>query len=266
MCYTEQNTRAEVSDSLKLRTISVPAPMKLNIAVCADFHSVNRPMPVEKALGMLRDAAPDLILFPGDIFSDTGRRSVTDCFNRKGLALLEGAARIAPCFFSPGNHEMGFSGENRAVLEKAGVTVLCDAFVHRGGLVIGGYSSGYLRPKSAYREPPAPDPAFPARFAEEEGYHILLCHHPEYWSKYVAGRGIELTAAGHAHGGQWRIFGRGVYAPGQGLFPKYTSGLYGTGGELLAVSRGMTNSVPWIPRFFNPCEILLLALSPEAAP
>ena len=72
--------------------------------------------------------------------------------------------------------------------------------------------------------------------------------------------------AGHAHGGQWRFFGRGIYAPGQGLFPKYTSGLYREGGEILAVSRGMTNSVRWIPRFFDPCEILVLALSPEASP
>ncbi|MBQ3816071.1 MAG: metallophosphoesterase, partial [Clostridia bacterium] len=58
------------------------------------------------------------------------------------------------------------------------------------------------------------------------GFHILLCHHPEYWEPLVHGRRIELTVSGHAHGGQWRIFGRGVYAPGQGLFPRYTSGLY----------------------------------------
>jgi len=264
LCYTEQN-RDEVSDPLKLRTISVPTPVRLKLAVCADFHSANRHMPIENALKLLELAAPDLILFPGDIFSDTGRSGVGDCFNRNGLKLMEGAVRLAPCFFSPGNHEMGFSAENRAVLEKLGIAVLSDEFVRRGDLVIGGYASGYLRPKSAYRNAPGPEPDFPARFAGEGGYHILLCHHPEYWAKNVAGHGIELTVAGHAHGGQWRIFGRGVYAPGQGLFPKYTSGLYRSGNEVLAVSRGMTNSVPWIPRFFNPCEILLLALSPEAA-
>lgn len=161
---------------------------------------------------------------------------------------------------------MGLSAENRRVLEEAGIRVLDNEFVRAGALCIGGLSSGYLRPKSRYENPPAPDADFPARFAREEGYHILLCHHPEYWMPYIAGRGIELTAAGHAHGGQWRVFGRGIYAPGQGFFPRYTSGLYRQGSDTLAVSRGMTNSVRWVPRFFNPCEILLLDLSPEAAP
>ena len=28
------------------------------------------------------------------------------------------------------------------------------------------------------------------------------------------------------HGGQWRIFKKGVFAPGQGAFPKYSKGIY----------------------------------------
>ena len=266
MCYTEQNHNPEVRVSLKVRTLPVPAPVRMKIAVCADFHSVNRPMPVDRALELLRAARPDLILFPGDIFTDTGSAGVGDCFNQNGLDLLRGAAGIAPCFFTPGNHEMGFGADNRRVLAAAGIRVLDNEFVRAGSLTVGGLSSGYLRPKSRYDTPPEPDTDFPTRFAAEEGYHILLCHHPEYWKSWVAGRGIELTVAGHAHGGQWRFFGRGVFAPGQGLFPRYTDGLYREGNEILAVSRGMTNSVRWIPRFFNPCEILMLALSPEGSP
>ena len=266
MCYTEQNRRPEVQVSLKIRTLHVPAPVRLKLAVCADFHSVNRPMPVDRALELLHSARPDLILFPGDIFSDTGSAGVGECFNINGLELMRGAAGIAPCFFSPGNHEMGLSADNRRNLEAAGIRVLDNEFVRAGALTIGGLSSGYLRAKSRYETPPVPDTDFPARFAAEEGYHILLCHHPEYWKSFVAGRGIELTVAGHAHGGQWRLFGRGIFAPGQGLFPKYTDGLYREGREILAVSRGMTNSVRWIPRFFNPCEILMLALEPEGSP
>ncbi len=250
---------------MKLRSLPVPAPLKKKIAVCADFHSVNRRMPVDKALSLLASASPDLILFPGDIFSLIGKKDVRECFNENGFSLLKGAAGLAPCFFSPGNHECGISPENRSAIEALGVTVLDNEFVKRGELVIGGLSSGYRLPKSAFSSPPDPEPEFLGPFAETPGYHILLCHHPEYWPRFVCGRGIELTAAGHAHGGQWRIFGRGVFAPGQGLFPRYTSGIYGQGEDLLAVSRGMTNSVPWIPRFFNPCEILLLSLSPEAS-
>ena len=84
---------------------------------------------------------------------------------------------------------------------------------------------------------------------------LLLCHHPEYYPDYIRGTDIELTVSGHAHGGQWSIFGRGVFAPGQGLFPKYTAGVY-DGGRLV-VSRGVTNTVR-IPRFFNPTEIVVI--------
>ena len=248
---------------LKIRSLSVPAPVRAKIAVCADFHSVNRPMPVELALSLLAAAGPDLILFPGDVFSDLRGGGVRDPYNENGFRLVSGAARIAPCFFSPGNHEMGVSRENRRLLEEAGCTVLDNESVRRGDLTIGGLSSAYAGPKSGYRTPPEPNADFPARFAEEPGYRILLCHHPEYWRRTVVGRGIELTVAGHAHGGQWRIFGRGVYAPGQGLFPHYSSGLYRDSAQILAVSRGMTTSGRFVPRFFNPCEILLLTLAPE---
>ncbi len=247
-----------------LRTIPVSAPHRARIAVCADFHSVNRPMPVERALRLLRDASPDMILFPGDLFSDTGRSGLRDCFNQNGLALIEGAAGIAPGFFTTGNHEMGLSEENRRILEDAGIRVLMNESVRMGPFTVGGLASGFERPQPSRVPSPPPDTDFVARFSEEEGYHVLLCHHPEYWPLYIAGRGIELTAAGHAHGGQWRFFGRGIFAPGQGFLPRYTSGLYRQDSSALAVSRGMTNSVRWVPRLFNPCEILLLDLSPEA--
>ena len=173
---------------------------------------------------------------------------------------------MAPCFFSPGNHECGISAENRRLLESLGVTVLDNEFTVRDGLVLGGLSSGYVRPKSSFKSPPEPDGGFLAAFAAVPGYHILLCHHPEYWPRFIRGRGIELTAAGHAHGGQWRFFGRGVWSPGQGFFPAYADGLYREGNEFLAVSRGMANTVRFVPRFFNPCEILLLELGGTDVP
>ena len=52
-------------------------------------------------------------------------------------------------------------------------------------------------------------------FAGEDGYKILLCHHPEYWSlrdPMLRDKRIDLVLSGHAHGGQWRICGRGLFA------------------------------------------------------
>jgi hypothetical protein len=69
-------------------------------------------------------------------------------------------------------------------------------------------------------------------------------------------RKIDLTVSGHAHGGQWSLFGRGLFAPDQGLFPKYTRGVHE---GRLVVSRGLSNSIR-LPRIFTPTELLYLTV------
>jgi predicted MPP superfamily phosphohydrolase len=99
-----------------------------------------------------------------------------------------------------------------------------------------------------------PDLEFLEAFSRLSEPKVLLCHHPEYYEPYVKNLPIELTLSGHAHGGQWRFFGRGVYAPGQGLFPKYTSGIHD--GRFI-ISRGLKRTlIP--PRIFNPTEIVII--------
>ncbi|MCD8218479.1 MAG: hypothetical protein LUD01_10685 [Clostridiales bacterium] len=94
---------------------------------------------------------------------------------------------------------------------------------------------------------------------------ILICHHPDYYIRYIKGTArdtFDLVVAGHTHGGQWRVFSAGgkkrgipVFAPGQGLFPKYAYGRYGK----MIVSSGVSNTTE-IPRFGNPCEVVMLQL------
>ena len=115
------------------------------------------------------------------------------------------------------------------------------------------------RPRDIGRYPT--DSSWLDDFAGEDGYKILLCHHPEYWSlrePMLRDKRIDLVLSGHAHGGQWRILGRGVYAPGQGILPKYTSGVhYGPYGSLI-VSRGLDNPYRKLPRWGNPCEVIFI--------
>ena len=95
------------------------------------------------------------------------------------------------------------------------------------------------------------------------GYRILLCHHPEYYPRYLKGRDIPLILSGHAHGGQIRIFGQGLYAPDQGILPRLTDGV--KDGRLV-ISRGLANRQR-VSRLFNPTEIVYVSggqLAPQA--
>ena len=98
-------------------------------------------------------------------------------------------------------------------------------------------------------------------FVKVPRYRILLSHHPEYWcleEPMLSNRNIDLVLSGHAHGGQFRLFGQGFFAPGQGWFPKYTSGIHhGKHGRMI-ISKGMANTVKFAPRLFNPTEVVYI--------
>ena len=93
---------------------------------------------------------------------------------------------------------------------------------------------------------------------EDDGaVDILLCHFPDKL-RIFAENGVPLTFCGHTHGGQFRIplLDIALYAPGQGWFPEYTTGLYEQDGSYMIVSRGLGNSsFPF--RIHNPPEVVV---------
>ena len=215
----------------------------LRFAVCSDLHS-------DTFDNVLDDFSHcDAVLIPGDLV-DRHRRN-----NENALRFLETVPEIAPVFYSVGNHERKFK-RREAYMQKVAeskVVLLDNESTDFHGVRIGGLSSSWDR---------RPDMAFLSRFEKESGYRLLLCHHPEMYRDYVSGRDVDLTLCGHAHGGQIQFFGRGLYAPGQGLFPKITHGLH-DGGKML-ISRGMTNGAkPRVPRINNPCELIIINLEKE---
>ena len=214
----------------------------LRLAVASDLHSDSFDDVLEEF------SRCDAVLIPGDLV-DRHRRN-----NENAYRFLDIVPEIVPVFYSVGNHERKFK-RREAYMQKVAesrVVLLDNESTDFHGVRIGGLSS-------AWEEP---DLAFLDRFEKEDGYRLLLCHHPEVWRDYVDGREIDLTLCGHAHGGQMQFFGRGLYAPGQGVFPKLTHGLHG-GGRML-ISRGMTNSAkPRFPRINNPCELIILNLETD---
>ena len=145
-------------------------------------------------------------------------------------------------YYVTGNHEARAPEAAQALLDgltRAGVTVLRSEAVD---LQEGGESIRLIG---------VDDPSFGGEAnldatleaLSSDDFTILLAHRPEKIDEY-AKWGIDLVLSGHAHGGQIRIPGiGGVYAPGQGFFPKYTSGEYAVGGTTMIVSRGLGNSV-----------------------
>ena len=213
----------------------------LTLAVVSDLHNG----PYADVLPHLQGC--DAILIPGDLIDRHGGGY------ERGLQFLDAAIPIAPVFYAIGNHEWrhpDFAAYWPQVLARD-VTILDDCYVAYGGIALGGLSSR-KRPKE-----PVP---FVMDMARAEEFRLLMCHHPEYFRRHVLPHDIDLTLAGHAHGGQVRLGTQGVYAPGQGLFPRLTSGFY-FGGRLL-VSRGMTNAT-WAPRIHCGCELIILHLEGE---
>ena len=94
------------------------------------------------------------------------------------------------------------------------------------------------------------------RLESLEGLKIVLSHYPEIFEAEYSKYNFHIMFSGHAHGGQFRIpiIKRGLIAPGQGFFPKYTEGMHGNKNKLI-ISRGLGNSTK-ITRLFNRPEIV----------
>lgn len=224
--------------SLCISSAKLTSPVR--IALAADLHSADPAPALEKLYGI----KPDVTVVAGDLFDSPGDDP------QNALAFLRGAASVSRVIYTMGNHECG-GGKWIEDLDipSTGAVCLENDSLRVGEIVFGGY-----------RDASGGD-AFALDFARQPGFKALICHRPERYGRYLRGLDIDLILSGHAHGGQIGFFGRGLYAPGQGLFPKYVRGIYD---GRLVVSRGLTNSVP-VPRLFNPTELICLDLIPKNA-
>ena len=184
------------------------------------------------------------------------------------LPFLSACCGIAPTYLSLGNHELYLTEEDLALIADTGVVVLDNEWrAVTADLLIGGLTSGYVMRQRAHlsshrltasTERDIVSTSWLSDFAAQPGFKILLSHHPEYYP--LVPSKVNLILSGHAHGGQWRFYDpfkriwRGVLAPGQGWFPKWTKGVYD--GKLV-VSAGLSNTT-WIPRINNLTEIVYI--------
>ncbi|NLL63620.1 MAG: hypothetical protein GX241_05200 [Ruminococcaceae bacterium] len=199
----------------------------------SDLHNKS----FKKILDIVDANNPNAIFVVGDIVDRHMRTS------GRARPFLKACLKIAPTFFSLGNHEVQYPVISKEQFEKTGVIVLDDSFVCFEDFAIGGQTSKSQNLTWLYD------------FTHQDKFLILLDHHPENYKSYLKDhfKCIDLILSGHTHGGQIKICGQGLFSPGQGLFPKYTHGFYD--GKLI-VNAGLVNTGGLIPRIKNPPEIV----------
>ena len=265
-----------------------PGNCNLRIALVADLHDADG----TQLLRLLEQEKPDLILAAGDIIerhdrnyagwneekekemrSNMGKRTPVDSFmwtieclfapdkrqttnipTNNGMEFLQRARDIAPVYYSVGNHEWYLTQKDYQILSESGVVVLnnadCEAQISGRNMKIGGFPIRY-------------DMDWLREFSKKDGCKFLICHNPEFYKNLIRSTDLDtfdLIVCGHYHGGHWRIFNRGVYVPRVGLMVKETVGKF----DRMVITAGVASPTR-LPRFRNPCELVILSPGADTA-
>lgn len=233
----------------------------LRVAQVSDLHNAKLGTN-GRLLDMLKTADPDLIAITGDLI-DSRRTDIS-----AALQFASEAVKIAPCYYVTGNHEARIAeyAQLRTGLEALGVVVLDDQAItltrEKESITLIGVNDPSFQTDYLFgNDRTVMGTALDSLTQTAEPFTLLLSHRPELLEVY-AQQEIDLVLSGHAHGGQFRLpFIGGLFAPNQGLFPEYDSGLYRLEDTQMMVSRGIGNSL--IPiRFNNRPELILIVLQP----
>ncbi len=217
----------------------------------SDLHNKRFGRKNSRLIRLIREQSPDIIVISGDI-ADSRHTDIA-----AAVEFVSEACKIAPVYYTTGNHEHRFSSEKLDSLvsgiRSAGGFVLLDetTVIERGeeelyitGLADSSLNSGILAellPES------------------DSSLSLLISHRPQYVDMYTRA-GADLTFCGHAHGGQIRLpFVGGIIAPDQWLFPKYTEGIHYRKDKAVVISRGLGSSI--IPsRINNRPEVVVVTI------
>ncbi|MBQ9532049.1 MAG: metallophosphoesterase [Eubacterium sp.] len=235
------------------------------IAHLSDMHS----KPFKKVVKKLSEIKPDIICITGDYINDHAKNK------EKMFDLASEMVEFAPVYYITGNHERRLDNfeEIMQSLRESGFNVLLDevatAEIKDSEIDILGLDENmadhkdYRARKAGIFEYRDMKPYF-EELNKANGFKIVLSHCPENfeglkemnYSQYD----FDIQLSGHAHGGQFILpFIGPVFAPGQGLFPKYARGSFGERPKLI-ISRGLGNSeFPF--RLFNHPEINVIRIN-----
>ncbi len=232
---------------------------EVRIAIISDLHGALYGKKQCDLIAALDQAAPNVVLLLGDIYHQDG-------IDQNAIELIDALSGRFNCYFVPGNHEYksGELGMIRNLLREADIPILAGGSamitVNETRIQIFGVDDGRGgKAKQLWQIANA------GSQRKDEIYSILAIHVPNGVESYLH-YGFDLMLSGHTHGGQIIIphVLNGLYAPGQGLFPKYGGGRYDFGKQTLIISRGLAQKPLWLPRLGNPPELTIVSLKPAS--
>lgn len=229
---------------------------EFNIALITDLHACYYGDNQKWLMDILKQKQPDVILLGGDIYDDKRPFDNAD-------KLLAQLPSIAPTYYVDGNHENWLpSADYQKVLTKInnhGVEIIHGKHISIPNTNI--HIFGVSDPDGGHFDK---DLQTITPKLNKDNINILLSHRPELIEKYRQ-YPFDLILSGHAHGGQWRVpfLINGVFAPSQGIFPKYAGGLYEFDNNVkFIVSRGLARESTRVPRIFNRPELVFIKILP----
>lgn len=231
----------------------------------SDFHNAYFGRRSKNLLKAVEEAAPDTIVITGDIVD---RRTPN---LKRAAVLIEKITKIQETFYITGNHEAHYKHFNK-LYEVIGRSDVRNITKHSAVLERNGEKINLTGINDVWFFGDEVNPKTYRDFKQElrnkvselpHDFTVLLAHRPELLSIYSK-NDVDLVFCGHAHGGQIRLpVVKGLYAPHQGVNPKYTEGMHEQNGTTMMVSRGLGNSrFPF--RVFNHPEVVVVELRAEA--
>jgi predicted MPP superfamily phosphohydrolase len=202
------------------------------------------------ALSLVEQARPDAIVITGDFVLDDAEAL------QAAIPLLTRLAAPLGVYAVLGNHDLW--SDRHAVseaLHTSGITVLDN----QGTMLTRGNASVYLAGlDDPWSGTPDLDTALSGNTAGLPV--VLLLHEPDLGHDIVESGRAWLLLAGHSHGGQVRIPGRGpLVLPAYAR--RYTQGLYPVGSGWIYVNRGIGMATIPIRLFCRP-EVTVLTIYP----
>ena len=242
----------------------------LRLVLVSDLHGKSFGKDNARLIAKIQEQTPDAIFLVGDMLDKKADKADVQSL----LALTKKLLEIAPVFFSMGNHEQTYLKTDATLLDRVaqtGAVVVNDSYVDvtiaGQPLRIGGtMGHGFAFGRTEEEFTSSPEYVFLKAFENTELPKICLAHMPDTFifnGAYTLWD-VDLVLSGHTHGGLVRLpFIGGLYAPMQGLFPKYDRGYFRLGTHMQMIITSGLAGHGVLPRINNPPEIAVIDLVPQ---